>query len=244
MGIAKSLFYHDRTYGKPLGRAAETSVPDDEREALRVWLPRGRVDQKRADALAMLEAMQALLAGDAEPMRVDYALEWTEMWDNAATTSAASRLTDAEGAAAWIAEDRVLEELRLEADTYCGMRDRALLGLLAEREAGRRRQRVDRTGLRARSAVFAPAMDCSRAPTLSAGWPPTASLPNGWRPSSKTRCISRRSGRWLSPSCAIACSTSCGCAATMRGSRRAAGTSRNGWRRKASTIPSPRTWGR
>ena len=148
VGVAKSLFYHDRTYGQLLCRAAERSVPDDELEALRAWLPRGRVDQKRADALAMLEAMRALLAGDAEPMRVDYVLEWTQMWDDATATSAASRLSDADARGAWITEDRVLEELRLEADTHRGMRHRALLGFLAQREAGRRRQRVDRTALR------------------------------------------------------------------------------------------------
>ena len=45
--------------------------------ALRAWPPQGRVDQKREDALAMLAAMQMPLASDPEPLRVDYALEWT-----------------------------------------------------------------------------------------------------------------------------------------------------------------------
>ncbi len=148
VGIAKSLFYHERNYEQLLSRAAARSVADAELEALRAWLPEGRVDQKRADALAMLEAMRALLASDAGPMRVDYVFEWTEMWDDATATSAASRLSEADGTAAWLTEDRVLEELRLEADTYRGVHDRALLGLLAEREAGRRRQRIDRTALR------------------------------------------------------------------------------------------------
>ena len=43
----------------------------------------GRVDQKRADALAMLEAMRALLAQAPGPMQVDFVLEWTEVWDDA-----------------------------------------------------------------------------------------------------------------------------------------------------------------
>jgi hypothetical protein len=151
---AKRRFYQDRSYAHLLGAAADRSVPPDELEALRAWLPGGRVDQKRADALAMLEAMRALLDGRAEPMEVDYVLEWTEMWDDAVATSAASRLTDAEGAAAWLAEDRVLEELRLEADSYRGMRDRALLGLLAQHEAGRRRQTIERAALRHALARF------------------------------------------------------------------------------------------
>ncbi len=146
--IAKGLFYRDRTYRQLLGRAAGQSVPHDEIDALRAWLPGGRVDHKRADALAMLEAMRALLAADAGRMRVDYVLEWTEMWDAAVATSAASRLTSVDEAAAWITEERVLEELCLEVDTYRRLRDRALLGLLAEREAERRRQRVEPAVLR------------------------------------------------------------------------------------------------
>ncbi len=122
----------------------------------------------------------------------------------------------------------MLEELRLEADIYRGMHDRALLGLLAEREAGRRRQRIDRTALRhalgrlrARHGLFARA-DLER--WLAA---------NGMAPErldtcSRIRSGSRRSGRWPNPACAIACSTSCAFAATMRGSRLAAGTSRSG----------------
>ena len=75
--IAKELFYHDRTFERLLERAAERSVPPRELAALRAWLPQGRVDRKREDALAMLAAMRALLAAGPEPMQVDYTLEWT-----------------------------------------------------------------------------------------------------------------------------------------------------------------------
>jgi hypothetical protein len=158
---AKDLFYHDRTFERVLAGAAALPVPPEEVAALRAWLPRGRVDQKRADALAMLEAMRALLAAAPEPMRVDYALEWTEAWDAATATAAASRPPGAGRAAAWLRDERVLEELRLEADAYFAVRDRALLRLLAGREATRRHQTVDpgaRRGvlgrLRARHGLF------------------------------------------------------------------------------------------
>ena len=147
---AKGLFYHDRTFDRLLDCAAEQSVRSDELEALRAWLPQGRVDQKRDDALAMLKAMQALLASDPPPMRVNYTLEWTEVWDNAAATSAASRRPGAGGdPAGWVAHDRILEEVRLEPDTYAAVHDRALLRFLAAREARRRRHAVDRTTRRA-----------------------------------------------------------------------------------------------
>jgi hypothetical protein len=156
---AKELFYHDRTYDRLLDRAAE-SVPAGEIAALRAWLPRGRIDHKRADALAMIAAMREFLARDPEPMAVDYVLEWTEVWDDATAASAASRQSAADDAA-WITDERVLEELRLEADTYLAVRDRALLRFLAWREAGRRRHTIDAAArrdtlarLRARHGLF------------------------------------------------------------------------------------------
>jgi hypothetical protein len=159
--LAKALFYPDRTFERLLERAAGPSVSSQELAALRAWLPQGRIDRKRSDALAMLTAMRALLAGWPAPMQVDYALEWTEAWDEATAAAASSRGPDAGGTAAWLADDRVLEELRLEPGIYVTVRDRALLRLLARREAGRRRQALDagarreRLGrLRARHGLF------------------------------------------------------------------------------------------
>lgn len=141
--IAKDLFYPDRTYERLLTVAAERSLAPEELASLRAWLPHGRIDQKREDALAMLDAMQRLLAGNPQPMRVDYVLEWTEAWEEAMATSAAFRAVGAGEDMAWIADERVLEELRLEADTCAAVRERALLRFLAAREADRRRQPVD-----------------------------------------------------------------------------------------------------
>jgi hypothetical protein len=159
--IAKELFYHDRTFERLLEGAAERSVPTREIAALRAWLPRGRVDRKREDALAMLAAMRSLLASEPAPMRVDYVLEWTEVWDDATAAAAACLQAGPGGTAAWLADDRVLEELRLEPDTYVVVRDRALLRLLAAREAAHRRHaedvgaRRERLGrLRARHGLF------------------------------------------------------------------------------------------
>ena len=144
VSLAKDLFYHDRTFERLL-QAVDQSLPAREVEALRAWLPEGRVDQKRQDALAMLKAMQALLSREPEPMQVDYVLEWTEVWDDAIAASAASmRPGDMRpGDGGWIADDRVLEELRLEAETHAAVRERALLRFLAGREAGRRRQTIE-----------------------------------------------------------------------------------------------------
>jgi len=143
VGLAKDLFYHDRTFERLL-QAGDQSLPPREIAALRDWLPEGRIDQKRTDALAMLEAVRSTLASAPEPMRVDYVLEWTEAWDDASAASAASIRPGGD----WIADDRVLEELRLEAVTHAVVRERALLRFLAGREAWRSRHKPESGALR------------------------------------------------------------------------------------------------
>jgi hypothetical protein len=159
--IAKDLFYHDRTFDRLLGEAAAEAASSEELDALDEWLPQGRVDQKREDALAMLDAMQELLARDPAPMRVGYALEWTRMWDDATAAAAASPADAGGDTVRWLAHERILEELRLEAGSYAAVRDRALLRHLAGREAERRRRPLDPaapgeilTRLRARHGLF------------------------------------------------------------------------------------------
>ena len=100
-------------------------------------------NRPREDALTMLAAMRSLLTSEPAPMQVDYGLEGTEAWHDATAGAAASRQLGAGGTAAWLTGDRVLEELRLEPDTYLAVRDRALLRLLAAREAARLRHSAD-----------------------------------------------------------------------------------------------------
>jgi hypothetical protein len=79
-GIAKALFYPDRFYPLVLRRGAEQGLPAAELDALRAWLPRGRVDQKREDALTMLRTMRERLAANPGPKQVDFTLEHTVYW--------------------------------------------------------------------------------------------------------------------------------------------------------------------
>jgi hypothetical protein len=141
--LAKEQFYHERSYDRLLGLAAEASLPAGELAGLAAWLPAGRVDQKRLDACAMLSAIEALLTSDAAPLRVDYQLEWTEVWDDATVAAAGSRPADHGADAAWLSAERILEEVRLDPAAYAIVRDRTLLRHLARREAERRRQPGD-----------------------------------------------------------------------------------------------------
>ncbi|MBV8105318.1 MAG: hypothetical protein JO223_11990 [Hyphomicrobiales bacterium] len=149
--FAKSLYFGERSWPALLEGAAAQGVGEAEAVALRDWLPLGRVDQKRLDALAMLAAMQEALAS-GEPMRLAFHFEWTYLWDLFVARSA-----DVEAAPSPSAE-RILDELRIEGpDAYGPAEIRALLRLVAAsgmarpaeppREAARATLAAIRTGL-------------------------------------------------------------------------------------------------
>lgn len=80
---AKALFYPERTYAAVLGRARHHDVAHVELVALERWLSEGhRVDQKRLDAVALLERMQRDrdLAAGAPPAAPEFAFAYTEAW--------------------------------------------------------------------------------------------------------------------------------------------------------------------
>jgi hypothetical protein len=139
--IAKALFYKDRDwhYDRLLQSAAEQGLPIEELDALRDWLPNERVNQKRNDAVAMLDAMKQRLAADSEPKRVDYAFEQTENWQEATRHHSTDGGPAGEHEARW--RNHVLEELRLVETAYHAAVRGALLRLLAEAECDR--QRID-----------------------------------------------------------------------------------------------------
>jgi hypothetical protein len=78
--IAKQLFYKDRTYEAMLQSAVEFGMNADELTRLTGWLPQGRVDQKRRDAEAILDAILAHMLAVTPPLRVSYELADTVAW--------------------------------------------------------------------------------------------------------------------------------------------------------------------
>lgn len=124
--IAKAMFYQERTYESLLERAARAGVEAQQIAALRDWLPRGKVNLKRDDALEMLAAMRAFLQTDPAPKQVGYAFAHTTLWDNAVAGCDDEKIRAA-------AEDPVAVELRLRDGGRAG-----LWRLLALEECERR----------------------------------------------------------------------------------------------------------
>ncbi len=85
---AKGLFYGDRRYPTLLSLARRAALAPDELEALRAFLPRGQVNQKRLDALAMLRLMRERLARGLEPKQVPWHFQRTDAWEYIRTKAA------------------------------------------------------------------------------------------------------------------------------------------------------------
>jgi hypothetical protein len=134
--IGKDLFYPDRTYPRILEVAAKAEVPEAELRAFREWLPRGEVNQKRTDALAMLRSMRKRLADNSEPKSVIFSFEYTAMWDHARQHAGRLEL-DGGGPPDTVVLDRLLDELRLKGEAYARARQGALLRFLALEESWR-----------------------------------------------------------------------------------------------------------
>ena len=125
VAIAKALFFPERSYELLLARARALALPEAEIAALQTWLPAGRVNQKRADALAMLEAMRSFLAADPDPARAGFRFEHTTLWDRAVAELLPVAAHDVE-------ELRALDELRLDGARFHALRREVVHSLLGK----------------------------------------------------------------------------------------------------------------
>jgi hypothetical protein len=134
--IAKGMFYQKRSYNALIQCAEDKNLSRYELESLRRWLPKGRVDQKRADALAMLRLIRARLKKGLEPKQVSYSFEYTANWEIARRRAGSLQLVKAENGDA-IPLENLLDELRLEGEAYVHTHEAVLLRFLALGEAWR-----------------------------------------------------------------------------------------------------------
>jgi len=119
LAMAKSAFFPERGYPYLLQQARAAGLPETELAALERWLPSGRVNQKRADAVAMLEAMRDFIGGNPQPARAGFSFERTTLWERAVATLQSAAVHDPGEAA-------VLDELRLDAARHEALRREAL----------------------------------------------------------------------------------------------------------------------
>jgi hypothetical protein len=144
----QALHYRERSWAAVLQAA-----PEREAARLGAWLPGGRIDQKRLDALAMLRLMQQRLADGIEPKRVAFSFEHTQLWTEATRRAERPDEVGPEGE-----PDAALAALAAEAGgAEAGRADPVAQGaarMLMLDDARRRGAAVDAPGLREQIRAF------------------------------------------------------------------------------------------
>ena len=125
--LAKSLFYPQRTYERLLQMGRALGLPI---AALEAWLPGGRVNRKRLDALEMLREMRARQEAGPQAKRVSYHFQHTDAWEQV-RRQIDRRPLDAAAGSDRQQHDALHDELRLDPARCQEQRRQALIRSLA-----------------------------------------------------------------------------------------------------------------
>ncbi len=134
--VAKELFYVERVWPAILTRAGRKGVSASELHAFRAWLPEGRLDQKKADALALLRMMRERLEAGVAPKTVGFAVQQTDAWEEARRRAGRLPLRREARPLEGVAPEALLDELRLRGELGAARRA-SLARALAVEEARR-----------------------------------------------------------------------------------------------------------
>jgi len=132
--VAKSLYYKNRSYDRVLADASARRLPGDELIRLRAWLPKNQINQKRLDAIAMLQAIKEAHAGAVAAKPASYVFEHTILWDAVERQFGAGEAGDPPVAAA-APRNGIFDELRLDAKLHERLRNSATIRAFSRRVA-------------------------------------------------------------------------------------------------------------
>lgn len=148
--VAKAQFYQERSW-KSVLNGARTSVGVVALQPFVDWFAKGKVDQKRDDALLLLASIRDFVSAGGVAGPATFAFEWTETWANAPWRNAPQNSGQASE------DEAILDELRLQGGAYARTRHEALLRALAHGELTRLGVTPDRREtLRAATAFRSP----------------------------------------------------------------------------------------
>ncbi len=124
---AKALFYPQRTYAAAIEAARMGGCDSAELERFQAWLPTGRVNAKRRDAVAMLESMKSPVQAGRPGFRFEHTVFFAEL--------VASVPWDESDVPSFPGHHGVLDEIRLRPAAWREAVRGAILRVLAERDA-------------------------------------------------------------------------------------------------------------
>ncbi len=77
----KARPYPERTFSCIFSKSLNVDTPEEESAALKQWLPQGRIDQKRNDAILMLQSMAEMQRAGWPTLDVNYRFAQTDAWE-------------------------------------------------------------------------------------------------------------------------------------------------------------------
>ncbi len=123
--IAKETFYPQRIWESITAKAIQRGGSPSSLESFTQWLPRGRVDLKRKDALAMLSKISQTLQDKIPVAEPSFQFEWTQVWDSVVEGKNNKPETTND-----IETGLIIDELRLRNDLYRSVKEQALVRYL------------------------------------------------------------------------------------------------------------------
>jgi len=134
IAASKARFYPERSWEALLADAPECGMDTDQVAALRAWLAAKQPDQKREDAIEVLQTVARSRLAQQVPTRPDFNFEHTVYWETVETYCASH------GTAQMASQfERVRNHVRIFEEDRQVLLDRALLLFLAKQEARRLR---------------------------------------------------------------------------------------------------------
>lgn len=127
--LAKGRFYPDRSFPALLTDATAANVDSQSLAALRDWLPSGRLDAKRADALELLAHLRHWAGESPSRMRVRYRFSDTDAWQQAKRLADCGEENETEDP---INAEGLSEELKIIGGYQAARNAAALRGLAIE----------------------------------------------------------------------------------------------------------------
>jgi len=122
--VAKSLHFSDRKYAAILDQARNQGVSDDKLQHFAKWLPAGKIDQKREDAIELIKHMASIDHVGLPANNKCFYFEKTEIFHDALQSQPYASHSES----ILIEQDSdVLDELRLNQEAYLSAKHMALV---------------------------------------------------------------------------------------------------------------------
>lgn len=144
--LARRLFYPERSYPRLLDAAATQGLDPTELATLRAWLPQGQIDQKRADALALLDHIRTRLANGLAPKQVRYHFEHSIYWEYVRQTAETAESDPDTVGGGWLLNS-LIDEARLDPQIYQQARQGVYTRMLAQALLGQQGQDIPDTAV-------------------------------------------------------------------------------------------------